>query len=85
MKMLSVEERVGPVKKKGVPLIHHPFWISSMKPENYGVLLITSKALDARRQGVTTEAYGAIRRKEERSKATPLELAKSRLGGEMMP
>jgi hypothetical protein len=34
-------------------------------------LLITSKVLDARRRGVTTEAYGAIRRKEERSKATP--------------
>jgi len=41
-----------------------------------------------------TEAYGAIRRKpfdklkierEERSKATPLEPAKSRPGGEMMP
>jgi len=29
------------------------------------------KALDARRRGATTEAYGAIRRKEERSKATP--------------
>ena len=29
------------------------------------------EVLDARRRGVTTEAYGAIRRKEERSKATP--------------
>jgi hypothetical protein len=33
--------------------------------------LITSKVLDARHQGATTEAYGAIRRKEERSTATP--------------
>jgi hypothetical protein len=31
------------------------------------------------------EAYGIIRRKEERSKATRLESSKSRLGGEMMP
>jgi len=29
------------------------------------------KVLDARRRGATIEAYGAIRRKEERSKATP--------------
>ncbi len=36
--------------------------------------LITSKVLDARRRGATTEAYETIRRKEERSKATPLEL-----------
>jgi hypothetical protein len=50
-----------------------------MKPKSHAVLLITSKALDARRRGATTEAYGPIRRKEERSKATPLELAKSRL------
>ena len=48
-------------------------------------LLITIKVLDARRRGATNEAYEAIRRKEERSKATPLELAKSRLGGKMMP
>jgi len=33
--------------------------------------LITSKASDARRRGATTEAYEAIRRKEERAKATP--------------
>jgi hypothetical protein len=37
----------------------------------YGTFLITSKVLDARRRGATTEAYGGIRRKEERSKATP--------------
>jgi len=42
-----------------------------MKKAGYAALLITSKALDARRRGAKTEAYGAIRRKEERSKATP--------------
>ncbi|MEJ2724951.1 MAG: hypothetical protein P8175_09970, partial [Deltaproteobacteria bacterium] len=41
------------------------------KTKGLAVFLITSKALDARRRGVTTEAYGAIRRKEKRSKATP--------------
>jgi len=34
-----------------------------------GTFLITSKASDARRQGATTEAYGPIRRKEERTPA----------------
>ena len=33
--------------------------------------MITSKVLDARRRGATTEAYGTIRRKEKRSKETP--------------
>jgi hypothetical protein len=42
-----------------------------LKSAGYGVFLITSKVLDARRRGATTEAYGAIRRKEEGSKATP--------------
>jgi len=42
-----------------------------MKSAAYGVFLITSKVLDSRRRGATTEAYGVIRRKEERSKATP--------------
>ena len=37
----------------------------------YRLLLITSGVLDARRRGATTEAYQAIRRKEERAKATP--------------
>ncbi len=43
-----------------------------MKTEigGYEVFLITRKVLDAMRQGATTEAYGAIRREEERSKAT---------------
>ena len=37
----------------------------------YVTFLITSKGLDVRRRGATTEAYRAIRRKEKRSKATP--------------
>jgi len=44
---------------------------SKLKSAGYGRFLIASKVLDARRRGATTEAYGAIRRKEERSKATP--------------
>jgi len=35
----------------------------------FGQSLIASKASDARRRGATTEAYGAIRRKEERALA----------------
>jgi hypothetical protein len=35
----------------------------------YAAFLIISKVLDARRRGATTEAYEAIRRKEERSLA----------------
>ncbi|MCG6982603.1 MAG: hypothetical protein LJE88_14475 [Deltaproteobacteria bacterium] len=42
-----------------------------MKSAAYGIFLITSKVLDARRRGATTEAYGVIRRKEERLKGTP--------------
>jgi hypothetical protein len=42
-----------------------------MKLANYQVFMITNKVLDARQRGATTEAYGVIRRKEERSKATP--------------
>jgi len=37
----------------------------------YGVYLITIQVLDARRRGAMTEPYGAIRRREARSKATP--------------
>jgi hypothetical protein len=44
---------------------------SKLKSAGYGAFLITSKVLDARRRGWTTEPYGTIRRKEERSKATP--------------
>jgi hypothetical protein len=57
--------------------------IKTVKLVGYIVFLITSKVLDVKRRGATTEAYGIIRRKEERSKATPL--LRSRLGGEMMP
>jgi hypothetical protein len=37
----------------------------------YVAFLITSKVLDVRRRGATTEAYEEIRRKEARPKATP--------------
>ena len=40
-----------------------------MKLAVYGVFLITSKVLDARRRGATTEAYGAIGRKPAPAKA----------------
>jgi len=58
------------------PLAREPkstveFSYQDMKSAAYGVFLITSKVLDARRRGATTEPYGVIRRKEERSKATP--------------
>jgi len=36
---------------------------SKLKSAGYGIFLITSKVLDARRRGATTEAYGVIRRK----------------------
>jgi hypothetical protein len=51
--------------------IHRVIKVSKLKSAGYGIILITSKVLGARRRGATTEAYGAIRRKEERSKATP--------------
>jgi hypothetical protein len=41
-----------------------------MKATAYEEFLTTIKVLDARRGGATTEAYEAIRLKEERSKAT---------------
>ena len=47
--------------------------LSRLKLVGYLAFLITSKILDVRRRGATSEAYGAIRRKEERSLA--------RLGG----
>jgi hypothetical protein len=64
----------------GFAKIHRLIQVSKMKSAGYGTFLITSKVLDARRRGATTEAYGAICRKpveslkverEERSKATP--------------
>jgi hypothetical protein len=51
--------------------IHRLIFVSRVKSGGYGAFLITSKVLDARRRGATTEAYGAIRRKEERSRTTP--------------
>jgi len=53
------------------PQIYHLLHVSLPKAAGFQWLLITRKVLDARRQGATTEAYGPIRRKEERSKATP--------------
>ncbi len=59
--------------------IHHLLRVSRLKSAGYGKFLITSKVLDVRRRGATTEVYGAIHRKpveslkverEERSKAT---------------
>jgi hypothetical protein len=72
------EKRKGAGPKSAIYFRHQ---VAKLK--GYAIALITIKVLDARRRGTTTEAYGAIRRKEERSKATPL--ARSRLGGEMMP
>jgi hypothetical protein len=40
-----------------------------MRDASFKKSLITSKASDARRRGATTEAYGTIRRKEERALA----------------
>jgi hypothetical protein len=54
-----------------VAQIHRLIYVSGLKSTGYGVFLITSKVLDARRRGATTEAYGVIRCKEERSKGTP--------------
>ena len=51
--------------------IHCQIHGSLLKSVRFGKFLIASKILDARRRGATSEAYGAIRRKEERSKATP--------------
>ena len=44
-----------------------------IRPEISGLWSIPDppKVLNTRRRGAPTEAYGAIRRKEERSKATP--------------
>jgi hypothetical protein len=50
--------------------IQGPIWVLRLKLISYVAFLITSKVLDVRRRGATTEAYEVIRRKEERSKAT---------------
>jgi hypothetical protein len=68
--------------------IHLEICVSLLKSTGFEEFLITSKVLDARRQGATTEAYGAIRCKEERSKATPpFDLAQGRelVERQMMP
>jgi hypothetical protein len=45
--------------------------VQGQRSPNPPSILDIKKVLDARRRGATTEAYEAIRRKEERSKATP--------------
>jgi hypothetical protein len=50
---------------------HRLIWVLKLKLVGYVAFLITSKVLDVRRRGATTEAYKEIRRKEGRSKATP--------------
>jgi hypothetical protein len=45
-------------RDNGSAKIHRLIWVSKLKTAGYGVFLITSKALDARRRGATTEAYG---------------------------
>ena len=49
--------------------IHRQFYVSTLKSADYAVFLITSKVLDVRRRGATTEAYGVIRRKPAPAKA----------------
>jgi hypothetical protein len=58
-------------KSRQMSKIDRLIQVSKLKSAGYEVFLITRKVLDARRRGATTEAYGAIRRKEEGSKATP--------------
>ena len=68
--------------------IHRLISVLRLKLVGYVAFLITSKALDVRRRGATTEAYGVIRRKEERSKATqPFGFAQGRepVERQMMP
>ena len=49
--------------------IHRLFQVYYSTSIDYVTSLTTNKALDARRREATTEAYGAIGRKEERSLA----------------
>jgi hypothetical protein len=68
--------------------IHRLIWELGLKLVAYVAFLITSKVLDVRRRGATTEAYGVIRRREERSKTTqPFGLAQGRepVERQMMP
>jgi hypothetical protein len=54
-----------------VSQIHRLIYVLIMISGCFEVFLITSKVLDARRRGATTEAYEQYSAKEERSKATP--------------
>jgi hypothetical protein len=49
--------------------IHHLIQLIGLESAAYGGSLITNKVLDARRRGVTTEAYESIRRKPAPAKA----------------
>ena len=49
--------------------IHRLIWVLRLKLVGYAAFLITSKGLDVRRRGATTEAYGVIRRKPAPAKA----------------
>jgi len=55
----------------GKAQIHRLIFKPLMVSAGLRLFLVTSKASDARRRGATSEAYEAIRRKEERAKATP--------------
>jgi hypothetical protein len=70
------------------PQNHLQIWVLKVKLLGYVAFLITSKVLNVRRRGATIEAYGVIRRKEERSKATqPFGFAQGRelVERQMMP
>ena len=62
--------RVPDRKLREKAQIHRLIHDSLQESLGLGTFLITNKAADARRQGAMSEAYGAIRRKEERAKAT---------------
>jgi hypothetical protein len=49
--------------------IHRLIWVLRLKLVGYVAFLITSKVLDVRRRGATTEAYGVIHRKPAPAKA----------------
>jgi hypothetical protein len=56
-------------------------WVLRLKLVGYVAFLITSKVLDVRRRGATTEAYGAIRRKPAPAEAGGGAIAFSPLAG----
>jgi hypothetical protein len=67
---LIVRLEVQKGQQTPISQFHRLIWVIRLKLAGYVAFLITSKVLDVRRRGATTEAYGLIRRKEERSKAT---------------